>query len=274
MTISELAIIESGAVIEKNVEIEPFATVKKNVIIREGSCIKSHAYIDGNTTIGAGSTIWPFTSIGTQTQCLKYNGETTYIEIGENCQIREHVVINASWGENSRVIVGDNCLIMGACHIAHNCQIGNNVVLSNCALLGGHVKIDDFATIGGMVAIHQFCHIGRYVMVGAKSGIVHDIPPFVIGAGNPFFIKTVNRVGLKRRGISIPVRAALRKAVNWLFHNPDPNYGVSAALADIEEENGDIPEVEEFVSFCRNSRRNVKRMQINPDILNKSIAES
>ena len=255
--VSNLAVIEEGAQLGSNVTIEPFAVIKKNVTIGDNVCVKSHAYLDGNTVIGDNSTIWPYTTIGTQTQHMKYNNETTYVEIGSHCHIREHVVINASWGKNSKVVVGDNCLIMGACHIAHNCQIGNDVILTNNVLLGGHVTIGDNSIIGGMTAIHQFCNIGKFVMVGGMSGIMHDVPPYTLGAGNPFAVRTVNRIGLKRNGFSLETRTAIHKALTLTYHSGYSTTKALELLAELDE----IPEVAEWIDFCRKSKRGIKGMQ-------------
>src|SRR5690606_37728245 len=153
------AVIEPGAKIGNNVTVEPFAVVKKTVTLEDDVVIKSHAYIDGYTTIGEGTVIWPGASIGTKTQDLKYRGEKTFVVIGKRCEIREFVTINSSSQENSTVRIGDHCLIMAYCHIAHHCELGNRVIMSNCAMLAGHVTIEDCAIIGGMTPVHQFSRI-------------------------------------------------------------------------------------------------------------------
>lgn len=180
------AVIHSKAKIGKDVTIEPYVFIGPDVTLEDGVTVKAHAYIEGHTRIGENTIIYPSASIGTKAQALKYRGEVTYIEIGKNCEIREFVTINSSIHANSILKIGDSCLIMAYCHIAHNSVVGNHVVLNNNATLAGHVVIEDFAIIGGMTAIHQFCRIGAYAMVGGKSGVTRDIPPYTLGTGFPY----------------------------------------------------------------------------------------
>lgn len=246
------AVIESGAIIGKNVIVEPYAIIKEHVILEDGVTIKSHAYIDGHTTIGAGTTIYPFASIGTKTQDLKYKGEITFVKIGKNCQIREFVTINASCGENTSVEVGDNCLIMAYCHIAHNCVVGNRVIMSNNATLAGHVIVEDCAIISGFVPVHQFSRIGRHAMVGGMSRITRDVPPYTIGAGIPYKFGGINIVGLKRHNFPLKTRQELGKAFKIVYRS---KYRLEEALAQIEKEIEPLPEVLHFIEFCRSSKR-------------------
>lgn len=246
------AIIEPGAQIGNGVTIEPYAIIKGNVTLHDGVVIKSHAYIDGHTTIGEGTTVYPSASIGTKTQDLKFRGEKTFVKIGKNCEIREFVTINSSCQENSVVQVGDNCLIMAYCHIAHNCVVGNRVIMSNNATLAGHVTVEDYAIISGLTPVHQFVRIGKYAMVGGLSRITHDIPPFTIGAGIPYKFGGLNIVGLKRNGIPLATRQALSQAFRLLYRS---NLSLEEALNTIEREVEQIPEVQHFVRFCRESKR-------------------
>lgn len=246
------AIVEAGAKIGANVIIEPFAVVKANVTLEDNVVIKSHAYIDGYTTIGEGTVIYPSASIGTKTQALKFRGERTYVKIGKNCEIREFVTINSSFGEESEVIVGDNCLIMAYCHVAHHCTVGNRVILSNGVNLAGHVTIEDGAIIGGMTAIHQFARIGKNAMVGGMSRITHDVPPYTIGAGIPFKFGGLNIVGLKRSGFSIKTRKELSQAFKLVYRT---NLKLDEALNQIERDLEPLPEIKHWLQFCRESKR-------------------
>jgi UDP-N-acetylglucosamine acyltransferase len=252
------AIIESGAKIGKNVTIEPYAVIKSTVTLEDNVVIKSHAYIDGNTTIGDGTVIWPSASIGTKTQDLKFRGETTYVVIGKNCEIREFATINSSCQEGSVVSIGDNCLIMAYCHVAHNCVVGNRVIMANNAMLAGHVTVEDCAIIGGMTPIHQFSRIGCYAMVGGLSRITHDVPPYTLGAGVPYKLGGLNLIGLKRHGFSIEVRRALSKAFKLTYR-----YGLrlDEALERIESEIEITPHVQHWIDFCRNSKRGLIGLQ-------------
>lgn len=250
--ISNLAYVEEGAQIGKDVVIEPFAVVKKHVILRDGVCVKSHAYIDGHTEIGEGTTIWPGASIGTKTQALKYNGEKTFVKIGKNTQIREFVTVNASFGEGSSVVVGDNTLIMAYCHIAHHCEVGSNVIIANGAQLAGHVQVEDYASIGGMTPVHQFVRIGRYAMVGGMSRVSYDVPPFTIGSGVPYKIRGLNMVGLKRRNFSLERRVALTKAFKMVYRSEGSFEDRLAKLAAIEAPSEDV---KHWIDFCTSSER-------------------
>lgn len=251
-SIHPLAVVEPGAKIGENVTIEAYAVVKGSVTLKDNVTIKSFAYIDGNTTIGAGTVIWPSASIGTKTQDLKFLGETTYVEIGENCEIREFVTINSSCQEGSVVKIGDNCLLMAYCHVAHNCEVGNRVIMANNAMLAGHVIVEDYAIIGGMTPVHQFSRIGRNSMVGGFSRITHDVPPFTIGAGVPYKIGGLNLVGLKRRGFTLDERRALHQAFKITYRSGLP---IKEALDLIEKQVPMNPYVEHWLSFCRSSKR-------------------
>jgi len=246
------AVIEDGAVIGQNVTIEPFAIIKENVTLEDNVTIKSHAYIDGYTTIGDGTVIYPSACIGTKTQDLKYRGEKTYVKIGKNCEIREFVTINSSTFEGTTVQVGDRCLIMAYCHIAHNCVVGNGVVMSNNSILAGHVIVEDFAVIGGMTPVHQFARIGRYAMVGGMSRVINDVPPFTVGRGIPYRLGGINRVGLKRRDFSFELRQALAAAFRLVYRS---HLHLNDALEQIEKEVELFPEVQHFVKFCRETKR-------------------
>lgn len=246
------AIVEEGAQIGASVTIEPYAIVKKNVTLEDGVTIKSHAYIDGHTTIGEGTTIYPSASIGTKTQDLKFRGEKTYVKIGKNCEIREFTTINSSTFEDTTVSVGDRCLIMAYCHIAHNCQVGNEVVMSNNAMLAGHVTVEDCAIVGGMTPVHQFVRIGTHAMVGGMSRVTEDVPPYTIGGGIPYVMAGINRVGLKRRDFSFETRKALASTYRLVYRS---GLHLDEALAQVEAEIEQIDEVKHFVAFCRETKR-------------------
>ncbi len=249
------AIVEPGATLGKGVTIEPYAIVKENVVLHDNVTVKSHAYLDGHTTIGEGTTIWPFACIGTKTQDLKYRGEKTFVTVGRNCEVREYVTINSSAGEGTVVSVGDGCLLMAYCHIAHNCEVGNHVIMSNNATLAGHVVIEDYAIIGGMTPIHQFVRIGAHSMVGGMSGVLYDIPPYTVGRGSdPYRLGGLNLVGLKRRGFSLETRQELSKAFRITFRS---ELKLADALERIEQELKPIPEIQHWLKFCRMTQRGI-----------------
>lgn len=246
------AIVEQGAKIGKNVQIGPYAIIGPNVTLEDDVVIKAGVCIDGFTTVGQGTSIWPYAVIGTKTQDLKYRGEKTYVTIGKNCEIREFVTINSSCGEGTSVIVGDECLIMAYCHIAHNCELGKRVIMVNNAALAGHVTVEDCVVLGGHSAVHQFSRIGRYAMVGGMSRVTHDVPPYTIGAGSPYRVGGLNIIGLKRHGFDLKTRKALAQAFRTVYRS---QMVLSTALDTIEREQELLPEVANFVSFCRSTKR-------------------
>jgi UDP-N-acetylglucosamine acyltransferase len=256
--IHTLAVIEKGAKIGKNVTVEPYAVIKSGVTLEDHVVIKSHAYIDGNTRIGEGTVVYPSASIGTKPQHLKYRGEDTEILIGKHCEIREFVTINSSSEPNSAVKIGDNCLIMAYCHIAHNCELGNRVVMSNGATLAGHVVVEDFAFIGGMTPVHQFSRIGSYTMVGGLSRITHDVPPYTIGGGIPFKFGGLNIIGLKRQGFPLQTRRLLSKAFRITYRSGlRPKESLEKIINELEP----IPEIKHWIEFCQASRRGLMGLQ-------------
>lgn len=256
--IHSTAIIEEGAQIGDNVIIEPYAIIKSAVKIKDNVTVKAHAYIEGYTTIGKGCVIWPYASIGAKPQDLKYRGEKTFVEIGENTEIREFVTINSSCSEGSVVKIGDKCLIMAYCHVAHNCSIGNGVIMANNSMLAGHVTVEDYAIIGGFTPVHQFCRIGRYSMVGGFSRVSHDVPPYTIGGGYPYRFGGLNLVGLKRHKFSLEVRKKLSQAFKITFRM---NLRLKEAIAKIEKEIELIPEVSNWLSFCKSTKRGLLCLQ-------------
>jgi len=246
------SIIEDGAVIGENVTIEPYAVIKKDAIIGDNAVVKSHVCIEGHTTIGDGSVIYPGAVIGCAPQAIKYRGEKSTINIGKNCQIREYVTINSSLGEGSVVNIGDNSMIMAYSHLAHNCTIGRDVIISNNAAISGHVVIEDYAIIGGKIAIHQFVRIGKYAMVGGFSPLGRDVPPFTIGRGEPFRFGGLNLVGLKRHGFPLKTRQALSQAFRLVYRS---QIKLDEALEKIEKEIEPLPEIKYWIEFCRSSKR-------------------
>lgn len=251
-SIHPTAIIEEGAQIGKDCLIEAYAIIKRHVILKDRVQIKSHAYIDGHTMIDEATVVWPGASIGTMTQDLKFKGETTYVKIGKRCQIREFVTINSSTGEGDTVSVGDDCLIMAYCHVAHNCVVGNHVIMSNGATLAGHVIVEDHAIIGGMTPIHQFARVGTHAMVGGMSRVTHDIPPYTVGGGVPYKLGGINLVGLKRRGFTQADRSVIASLFNITYRL---GHRLEEALERIQSEHGQSPWAQNWIKFCRESKR-------------------
>ena len=198
------SVVDKKASIGKNVKIGPFCYVGPNVELSENVELISNVHIEGNTLIGKGTKIFPFASIGTIPQDLKYKGETNSLQIGENNIIREYVTINpGTSGGGSKTIVGNNCLFMISSHIAHDCKVGNNVVIANNVPLGGHVTLEDSVVIGGNSAVQQFTRIGRLAMIGGMTGVLKDVIPFGLSFGNRNYLEGINLIGLRRKSMKI-----------------------------------------------------------------------
>ncbi len=212
------AIIENGADLGNNVNIGPYCVVGSNVVLGDNVTLSSHVHIEGNTVIGEGTRIFPFASLGTQPQDLKFSGEQSELIIGKNNTIREHVTMNPGTShDNLKTIVGDNCLFMMATHVAHDCVVGNNVIMANNATLAGHVHVGDFAVLGGLSAVHQFVRIGPHAVIGGMSGVENDVIPYGRVKGERAFLAGLNLIGLERRGFSKEQIRALQRAFNQLF---------------------------------------------------------
>lgn len=212
------AVIEEGAKLGQNVRIGAYCVIGPNVTLADNVELKSHVVVDGYTTIGEGTTVWPFASLGHQPQDLKFGGEKSELIIGKNNKIREHVTMNpGTKGDRMKTVVGDNCLFMTASHVAHDCIVGSNVILANNATLAGHVEVGDFAIIGGLAAVHQFVRIGPFAMIGGMSGVEHDVIPFGLVKGERAQLAGLNYVGLERRGFTKEQVQSLMKAFKQLF---------------------------------------------------------
>ena len=212
--------IDQNAKIEKNVKIGPFCYIGPNVHIGENVELISNVHIEGNTTIGNGTRIFPFASIGTQPQDLKYNNEKNSTIIGDNNTIREYVTINpGTEGGGSKTIIGNNCLFMISSHVAHDCKIGNNVIIANNVPLGGHAIIEDNVIIGGNSAVQQFTRVGRSAMIGGMCGVVRDIIPYGIAHGNRSVLQGLNLIGLRRSNIPNKEIITLSDAYKEIFKN-------------------------------------------------------
>lgn len=231
MNISNLSVIHPDAIIGKDVTIGPFTTIGANVVIGDGAWIASHVSILDGARIGKNCKVFQGAIIGSIPQDLKYKGEKTTLEIGDNTIIREYCTLNIGTTANGRTVIGKNCLIMAYVHVAHDCVIGNYVVLANNVTLAGHIEIGDFTRLGGMVAVHQFVKIGGDVMVGGGSLVRCDVPPFVLAAREPLAYTGVNRVGLIRRGFTGAQIDAIRDVYRVLFVK---GYNVKQATKHIE----------------------------------------
>ncbi|HRZ87237.1 MAG TPA: acyl-ACP--UDP-N-acetylglucosamine O-acyltransferase [bacterium] len=254
--IHRAAIVHPKAKIGSGVSIGPYAVIGENVEIGDNASILPHVVIDGYTIIGAGCNIFPGAAIGLITQDLKFKGEKTYVKIGAGTTIREYVTVNAATGEGTETVIGSNCHIMAYAHIAHNCVVGNQVVIANVGTLAGCVTVEDQAIIGGLVAIHQFCKIGRLAIIGGCSKVAQDIPPFTMSDGHPAVCRGLNTVGMERRNVGEAAQKALKQAFKIFFR---AKLNTTQALERIEKEVAQLPEVTHFVEFIRKSERGICR---------------
>jgi UDP-N-acetylglucosamine acyltransferase len=250
------AVIHPGASIGTDCQIGPYCVIGEHVVLGDRCRLHSHVVIDGHTKLGSGNQIFPFASIGLQTQDLKWKGGTTRTEIGNNNTLREYVTIHSATSDGETTVIGSSNHILAYCHLAHNVLLGNRIIMSNVATLAGHVVIEDHAVIGGLAAVHQFCRIGTMSMIGGCSKVVQDVPPYMIADGNPAETKTINKVGLERNGVSAEAQAALKSAYRLLFRE---KLTISNALARIESELPSLPEVKHLINFIRNSARGISK---------------
>lgn len=250
-------IIDPKAAIDEGVSIGPFCIVGEGVCLRKGTKLMSNVVIEGNTEIGENCTIYPFASIGLPPQDLKYKGEKTGVKIGNSNIIREYTTIHrASVSGDGLTEIGDKNFLMAYVHIAHDCKIGNSVIMANAATLAGHVTVEDYAVIGGLVAVHQFTRIGAYAMVGGFSGIGQDIPPYTIASGARARLFGLNTVGLKRHGFSDSTINEIKKAYKILFREKRT---LKDALKKVQEELPYTDEIRHLIEFIEKNKRGMCR---------------
>jgi UDP-N-acetylglucosamine acyltransferase len=251
-----LAYVHPGAKIAKNVVIEPFTTIHNNVKIGQGTWIGSNVTIMEGARIGKNCNIFPGSVISAIPQDLKYDDEETTVVIGNNVTIRECVTINRGTSDKLRTKIGDNCLIMAYCHIAHDCTIGDNCIFSNNSTLAGHIVVGDYVVLAGMTAVHQFCSIGNHAFVTGGSLVRKDIPPFVKAAREPLSYVGINSVGLRRRGFEADKIREIQNIYRILYQK---NYNNTQASEIIEAEMEATPERDEILQFIKNSHRGIMK---------------
>ena len=253
--ISPLAYIDPEAKIGENCEIGAFAYIDKNVFIGDNNTIMPQATLLSGTRMGNNNRVFPGAVIGAIPQDLKFRGEDTTAEIGDNNRIRENVTINRGTASKGKTVVGSNNLLMENMHVAHDCVIGSNCIIGNSSKIAGEVVIDDCAILSACVLVHQFCHIGGYVMVQGGSGCSKDIPPYVIGGRHPVIYAGLNIVGLRRRGFSSETIEAIHNAYRIIYQN---GLNVSQALAALKEDPiSQKPEVQYIINFVETSERGI-----------------
>ncbi len=252
----QLVNIHPNAKIGKNVVIDPFASIEEDVEIGDNTWIGSNAVIMSGARIGSGCKIFPGAVISAIPQDLKFAGEKTYVEIGNNSSIRECVTVNRGTKTRGKTVVGSNCLLMAYSHIGHDCEIGNNVIIGNASQIAGEVEIDDYAILSSSVLVHQFSKIGCHVMISGQSKVKKDVPPYVTVAYDPIAYAGLNSVGLRRRQFPSEVINTIADVYRILFTS---NLNVKNALAEIEK---NIPESKErniIIDFINNSERGIMK---------------
>jgi UDP-N-acetylglucosamine acyltransferase len=249
------AIIMPGAKIGENCQIGPYCVIGPQVTLGDGCILDSHVVVDGLTTLGRNNRLYSFACIGKQTQDLKFKGGIVAVEIGDNNTFREFVTVHAATTDGNKTILGSNINLLAYCHIAHECVIGDGVIMSNCTQIAGHVTVGKHVVIGGMGGVHQFVKIGDMCMVGATCKLVQDLVPYSLADGNPAEPVTVNKVGMQRHGISAETISQVQKAHKLLFRS---NLTTEAALKEIETL-GDSPEIRNLVDFVKSAERGLAR---------------
>ena len=251
-----LAYVHPQAKIARNVVVEPFTTINNDVEIGSGTWIGSNVTIMEGARIGKNCRIFPGAVISAIPQDLKFEGEDSLTVIGDNTTIRECVTINRGTNDRGKTVVGENCLIMAAAHIAHDCIVGNNSIIVNGVLLGGHVVVGEYAVLGGLSAIHQFIHIGDHAMVSGGSLVRKDVPPYTKAAKEPLSYVGINSVGLRRRGFVSSKIKEIQDIYRILYQK---NYNTTQAIEIIEAEMEATPERDEIMLFIKNSQRGIMK---------------
>lgn len=250
------SVVHVGTSLSEGVEIGPYTTINRDVTIRENTKIGPNVFIDNGTTIGKNCRISKGAVLGTPPQDFKYRGEKTHLKIGDNNIIREYVTINSSTTKGEATIIGDNNYLMVYSHVAHNCRLGNGIVMANAAALGGHVNIEDNAILGGLVGVHQFVNIGSLSIIGGCSKVVKDVLPYAKADGHPLKIYNLNSVGLRRNNFPEEVISILKETFKILFRD---SFNTSQALKRLKEQFPRQKEVNHIIAFIENSKRGITK---------------
>jgi UDP-N-acetylglucosamine acyltransferase len=250
------SVVADGAELAEDVVIGPFCVVGPQVRIGAGTVLKSHVNLDGNTHIGAGCVIWPFASVGAQTQDLKFKGGDPGVRIGDGTTLREYVTVNAATFDGDFTRVGNRCHIMAYSHVAHDCVVGDEVIMANAATLAGHVRVEDQAIIGGVTGVHQFVNIGRLSITGGCSKVVMDVPPFMTADGNPLEVRGINKIGLERHAVSAETIRSLKEAYRLLYRK---KMAVKEMVAAMRDTLPPSPELQHLETFLLASDRGITR---------------
>jgi UDP-N-acetylglucosamine acyltransferase len=254
--IDRTAIVHPGAELEAGVEVGPYAIVGDHVVLKRGVSVGPHACIEGWTEIGEDTEISHGAVIGAAPQDVKHKGEKSYCRIGRGSRIREYATVHRATGEGNETVVGEKCFVMAYAHVAHNCRIGNGVVIANATQIAGHVLVEDLALISGLVPVHQFVRIGKLAIIGGGCRVPMDIVPFVSAVGYPIRVRSLNLVGLRRQGYSSDDISLLKEAFRILFRS---NLNTSQALEELKNGIPQTSEITHLVSFIEASKRGINK---------------
>ena len=248
------SVIHPGARLGADCEIGPYCVIGEHVELGAGCRLHSHVVIDGHTRLGEANHIYPFATIGLRTQDLKWKGGVARTEIGGQNTFREHVTIHSATKDGDATVIGSHNNLLAYSHVAHDCVLGDHIIMSNVGTLAGHVVVEDYAIVGGLAAVHQFCRIGRMSIIGGCSKVVQDVPPYMMADGNPATTRTVNKVGMERNGMSEAAQTAMRQAFKILFRE---GLTIGNALIQIEKDIPPQPELQHLIQFVRASERGI-----------------
>ena len=255
--IDSRAVISPQAQIGADVTIGPFSIIGADVVIGAATWIGPHVVINGPTRLGTGNKVYQFASLGDAPQDKKYNGEPTRLEIGDRNVFRESVTVNRGTTHDQGVTrIGNDNLLMAYSHVAHDCQLGNQIVMANCATLGGHVEVGDWVIMGGLSAVHQFTKIGAYCFLAHNAAVTRDVPPYVLAVGRPAVPHSINSVGLQRRGFTSAQIRNIRRAYRTLYRS---GLKLKAAMEELEKAAVTQEEIRPFVEFIKRSERSIVR---------------
>ena len=257
VSVHPTAIVHAGAVLGPGVSVGPYAVIGEFARIGAGTTIGAYCVVEGRTTIGRECELFTGAVLGSAPQDLKYKGEVSYVEIGDRNKLREYVTVNAGTeGGGGRTVIGSDCLLMAYSHVAHDCRVGDHVVLANSVALAGHVSVEDRVVLGGLVGIHQFVRIGRLAIIGGCSRVIQDVPPYATCVGYPAKVFGVNVEGLKRAGISNGGKAQLHRAFRILFKS---KLSIPTALKQLRAMADPGPEIMHLIDFVGQSKRGICR---------------
>ena len=248
------ALVDASAELGAGVEVGAFAIIGPRCVIGDGSVVAARATLERNVKLGTGVKVGTGSVLGGDPQDLKFKGEETWVEVGDNTTIREFATLNRGTAQSFRTTVGKSCFLMSYVHLAHDCHVGDHVIISNATQLAGHVTVEDRAILSGVSAVHQFARIGKFSFIGGCSRVAKDVPPFVKAVGNPIKLYGLNTVGLQRNGFPEDVVRELKRAYRLFFRS---ELNVSQALARAHTELKPFPEVQDFLKFFEASERGV-----------------